>query len=40
MDGMSAAYNFNILSTKVDISPQILATLINFSYFAILNELS
>lgn len=37
---MSAAYNFNILSAKVDISLQLLATLINFSCFAILNELS
>lgn len=27
---MSAAYNFNILSAKVDISLQILAMLINF----------
>jgi len=32
---MSAAYNFNILRAKVDISLQILATLINFSCFAI-----
>lgn len=39
-DSMSAAYNFNILSAKVDISLQVLATLINFSCFAILNELS
>ena len=37
---MSAVYNFNILSAKVEISFQILATLINFSCFAILNELS
>ena len=35
---MSAAYNFNILSAKVDISLQILATLINFSCFAILPQ--
>lgn len=36
---MSAVYNFNILSAKIDISLQTLTMLISFLNFTILNEL-